>query len=62
MMQAVALFLLRPSLVEEGRERGDDDTDTHMRYVRSFKSLMKMMNGIKFNNYTISVFVPDNFL
>ena len=34
MMQAVAPFLLRPSSVEERRERGDDDTDTHTRYAR----------------------------
>ena len=35
-MQAVALFLLRPSSVEERKERGkrgDVDTDTHTRYV-----------------------------
>ena len=40
MMQAVALFLLRPSSVEERKERGkrgDVGTDTHTRYAERMK-------------------------
>ena len=45
-MQAVALFLLRPSSVEERKERGkrgDVDTDTHTRYAERIKLTLSIV-------------------